>query len=60
MERGEQYYRDEHGDRHHLAMSEINDPHHAENDRKPERQQAVNKAGQNSADNDVEIDVESH
>ena len=60
VKRGEQDHRDEHSDCHHLAVGEINDPHHPENDRKPERQQAVNKPGQNPADNDVEIDVESH
>ena len=49
--------RDIHRDRHHLAMGEIDDAHHAEDDRQAERHQAVDEAGQDAADGDVEIDI---
>ena len=49
-----------HRDRHHLAMGEVDDAHHAEDDRKPERHQAVDEAGQNAADGDIQVDVERH
>jgi hypothetical protein len=32
-----QGHREIHGNGHHLAMGEVDDPYHAENDRKPER-----------------------
>ena len=57
---GKQHDREIHRDRHHLAMGEIDDAHHAENDREPERHQAIDQAGQNSADGNVQIDVERH
>ena len=60
MQRRAQHDGEEHGDSHHLAMGEIDDPHHAENDRQPERHQAVDQTGQNSTDGDVEINLKRH
>ena len=57
MEGGEQRHRDIHRDRHHLAVGEIDDAHHAEDHRQAERHQAVDQAGQHAADGDIEIDV---
>ena len=60
MEAGAEHDRQEHGDCHHLAMREIHDAHDAEDDRQPERHQAVDQAGQHPADGDVQINVKRH
>ena len=51
---------DVHGDRHHLAMGEIDDAHDAEDDGQAERHQPVDQAGQDAADGNVKIDFERH
>jgi hypothetical protein len=48
---------EEHADHHHLAMGEIDDADHPEDDRQAERAEAVDKAGQQTAHSDVEIDL---
>ncbi len=60
MKRREQHDRDIHRDRHHLAMGEIDDAHHAENNRQPKRHQAVDQTGQNTGDGDIQINVKRH
>src|SRR5262249_11313865 len=59
-ETAEQHDGKVHGDGHHLAMGEIDDAHDPENDREADRHQAVDKAGQKTADRDVEIDLCGH
>ena len=50
----EQHQRQEHAHHHDLAMGEIDDADDAEDDRQAERAQAVDQAGQQAADGDVE------
>ena len=52
-------HRDEHSDRHHLAVAKLTTRTTPKMTESPSAEQAVNKPGQNSADNDVQIDVES-
>jgi hypothetical protein len=59
-ERGEQHHRSVHGDGHHLAVGEVHHPHDAENDRQPERHQAVDEAGEQPRDDDVGDQVGRH
>ena len=56
----EQQYGRIHGKRHHFAMREIDDAHHTEDHRKPERHQAVHESREQAADRDVGDDVDGH
>ena len=53
-ERGEQDGRRVHRDGHHLAVREVDHPHHAEDHRQAERHQAVHQARQDAGDDYVE------
>ena len=53
LQRAEQHQRQVHGQRHHLAMREVDDAHHAEDDRQAERHQPVDETRQQAAGGDV-------
>ena len=59
-ERAKEDERGEHAEHHHLAMREIDDADDAENDRQPERAQAIDQPRQQAADGDIEIESAGH
>src|SRR5262249_38704728 len=52
----EQHERRIHGEDGELAMGEIDDAHHAENHREAERHEAVDQAGEDALDDDIQGD----